>query len=161
MLKNVKRSRRWRVSAMLTALALVAPPVSALAQARVTRRDADHYADGRGEEIRFTGAALAMMACATSRDQLAVLVAGASPDHAERAAAARVGMRVVDYRALVARVDSTLRQSSELDATTRRLDSLRVRLTVLRTRVSAELSPSVDSAHSRRSACNTPEQPLI
>ena len=42
--------------------------------------------------------------------------------------------------ALVARVDSTLRQSSELDATTRRLDSLRVRLTVLRTRVSAELS---------------------
>jgi hypothetical protein len=136
---------------------LVVPGASVPAQAQVSGQDAISYADGRREEIRFTDAALAMLACASSRDQRAVLAAGASPDHAERTAAARVGLKTTAYHALVMRVDSALRQSSELDATTRRLDSLRVRLAVLRARMNAELSPSVDTSHSRRTPCNTPE----
>jgi hypothetical protein len=77
-----------------------------------------------------------------------VLSAGAAADHVEQEGAATAGMRVAEYRLLVARVDTLLRLSLSLsgpDTSVRlagsamhRLDSLRVELTVLRARVNAE-----------------------
>lgn len=109
-------------------------------QERIDTVAARAYAEGRGHEIEFTKAALAMLACATTPDQRSVIAAGASPDNAEIAAAGGVKMRVADYRSLVDRVDSALRVSRELDDRTRPLDSLRVQLTVLRTRMNARQS---------------------
>ena len=100
---------------------------------------------------------ITMLACATTQDQRSVIAAGASPDHAEIAAAGGVGMRVADYRALVVRVDSVLRGSRELDVRTRHLDSLRVQLTVLRTHMNARQSSqpaSTQNPQSRSRQCN-------
>lgn len=143
---------------MIALLFLVATCQSAPAQGRIAAAAARTYAEGRGHEIEFTEAALAMLACATTRDQRSVIAAGASPDHAEIAAAGGVGMRVADYRTLVARVDSVLRGSRELDTRNRRLDSLRVQLTVLRARLNARQSPQPPSSQtppSRSRQCST------
>lgn len=142
---------------MVVLLTLIMSCRPAPAQGRIDAVAARAYAEGRGHEIDFTNTALAMLACATTQDQRSVIAAGASPDHAEIAAAGGVGMRVADYRALVVRVDSVLRGSRELDAGTRHLDSLRVQLTVLRTRMNARQSPQPASAQtpqSRSRQCN-------
>jgi hypothetical protein len=136
---------------LLVLLSLVLSCRAAPAQERIDGVVARTYAEGRGHEIEFTNAALALLACATTRDQRSVIAAGSSPDHAEIAAAGGVGMRVAEYRSLVVRVDSVLRASRELDDRTRRLDSLRVHLTVLRARMNARQSPEPASAQATQS----------
>jgi hypothetical protein len=150
-INSATRTRRARGPALLAVLSLVLSCRSAPAQARIDAVAARAYAEGRGREIEFTDAALAMLACATTEDQRSVIAAGASPDHAEIAAAGGVGMRVADYRALVVRVDSVLRGSRELDVRTQHLDSLRVQLTVLRTRMNAGQSPQLASTQNPQS----------
>ncbi len=110
------------------------------------------YTEGRRHEIEFTNAALALLACATTPDQRSVIAAGASSHHAEVEAARGVAMRVADYRSLVDRVDSVLRVSRELDDHTRPLDSLRVQLTVLRTRLNGRQSSQSSTQNPDRSA---------
>jgi hypothetical protein len=155
-INNATRGRHPRALSLATVLSLVLTCRSASAQVSIVTNDARTYAEGRRHEIEFTNAALAMLVCARTPDQRSVIVAGASSEHAEVAAAAGVGLRVADYRALVVRVDSTLRAARDLDARARRLDSLRVQLTVLRTRMNARQSQQLDSTHTtqpRSTAC--------
>jgi hypothetical protein len=142
---------------LVALLCLIVSCRSAPAQGRIDAGDARAYAAGRRHEIEFTNSALAMLACATTPDQRSVIVAGATPGQAEIAAAGGAGMRVADYRTLVVRVDSVLRGSRELDLRTQHLDSLRVQLTVLRTRMNARQSPQPTSTHDpqpRSRQCN-------
>ena len=115
--------------------------------------DARTYRAGRQREIELTNAALALLPCVETPEQRSVLGAGAAPDHVETDAAARAGLSLAAYRRLVAWVDSILKKDSNgVDPDERRLDSLRVTLTVLRTRVSAEQArqPSTN----RRVSCS-------
>lgn len=139
-------------------LSLVVSCRAAPAQERIDAAAARAYAEGRGHEIEFVNTALAMLACATTPEQRSVIAAGASSHHAEIEAARGVAMRVADYRALVVRVDSVLRGSRELDDHTRPLDSLRVQLTVLRTRLNGRQSsqPSTQSPQARSAPCSEP-----
>jgi hypothetical protein len=129
--------RRARVGDAILLAILMFSCREAPAQGTIDASTARSYSAGRSQEIDFISAALGMLACAKTADQRRVVLAGATPEHGEIAAAAVLAMRVADYRALVRRVDSVLRVSRDLDSRTRRLDSLRVELTVLQTRMSA------------------------
>lgn len=156
MINNATRTHHARGPSLVVLFFLAVSCRSAPAQESIDAVAARAYAEGRGREIEFTDAALAMLACATTPDQRSVIAAGATPDHAEIAAAGGAGMRVADYRTLVVRVDSVLRGSRELDVRVRHLDSLRVQLTVLRARMNAHQSPqpfSTQVPQSRSSQC--------
>lgn len=116
-------------------------PTRTAPRSSLTAGELRSYTEGRRREIELTGAALALLSCTSNPDQRTVLIAGAAPDHAEGDAAVRAGLGVADYRRLVAHVDSILRAvSDQPDSQTRRLDSLRVELAVLRARIGAEQS---------------------
>ena len=157
MINNATRTKHARALSLVVLLSLVLSCRPTPAQERIDTAGARTYTEGRGHEIEFTKAALAMLACATTPDQRSVIAAGASPHHAEIEAARGVAMRVADYRSLVDRVDSVLRVSRELDDHTRPLDSLRVQLTVLRTRMNGRESSqrtSTQNPQVRSTRCN-------
>ena len=120
------------------AIAGCLPESAAVAQAPLAA-----YESGRRRELDLTVAALSLIACASTANEHAVAVAAAATDHIETEGARVAAMRLSDYRALVARVDSQL----VLDARSRvpnltprlahHLDSLRVALVVMRARVAA------------------------
>lgn len=140
-------------------------PKMAVAAQPVSAEELAAYEAGRRQEINLTAAALALLDCANSAEQQTVLAGAGATDRIERDAAADGGMRVSDYHRLVSRVDSVLqRQTSAPGAAgpriqvpqARRLDSLRVQLMVLRTRVAAEVSQPF---HTRRSAVSCVQHP--
>lgn len=160
MINNAAPSRLARGPVLAALLSLAVSCRAAPAQEAIDGVAAQAYAEGRGREIEFTDAALALLACAATQAQHSVIAAGASTDHAEVAAADRIGMRVAEYRVLVVRVDSVLRGSRALDVRTRHLDSLRVQLAVLRTRMNAHTSTPpafTQTPHTRSKSCTPPE----
>lgn len=151
--RNVKKALLLSLAAGVLACAADSPTpltqAAALNQpSQLTNAEVRAYATGRRREIELTGTALQMLSRTGNAAQRAVLSAGAAADHVEQEGAATAGMRVAEYRLLVARVDTLLRLSLSLsgpDTSVRlagsamhRLDSLRVELTVLRARVNAE-----------------------
>lgn len=118
------------------------PEPRAGAAPRLSRGDVTAYELGRRREIELTRAALELVQHTGSAAQHSVMEAAADPDHMTVDAARVSGLRVEEYRSMVSRVDSALVLDSSLstDASARRLDSLRVALVVLRSRLSAEVS---------------------
>jgi hypothetical protein len=134
-------------------------PHLATSAAPFTDADVRAYLVGRRREIDLTNAALVLLPCAVTPEQRAVLEAGATTDGVEPDAAAKAGLALASYRRLTGRVDSALvpsvggRDSAThlTDPLFAALDSLRVRLVVLRARVNAEMAQPI---HVRRSSCS-------
>ena len=119
-----------------------APEVRSSARPGLSASDLTAYERGRRREIELTRAALELVRQAGSPAQHAVMEAVADPDHMATDAARGAGLTPEAYRAMVGRVDSVLVAESSLatDASAQRLDSLRVALVVLRSRLAAEVS---------------------
>jgi hypothetical protein len=106
--------------------------------------DVGPYERGRRREIELTGAALELLEQARSPQQHAVIESAADAERITTAAAKASGLGPAEYRSMIRRVDSTLigagRVWTELPAA--RIDSLRVALVVLRSRLAAEMTQS-------------------
>src|SRR4051812_19684665 len=106
--------------------------------------DVAAYERGRRREIELTSAALELLAQARSPQQHAVIEGAADAERITTAAAKASGLDPNDYRMLVRRVDSTLigARRAPTDLTASRIDSLRVALVVMRSRLAAEMAQS-------------------
>lgn len=141
----------------LTAAALAGCiATSAMAQAPLA-----DYEAGRSRELTLTLAAISLIACAPSAEQRAIAAYAAEPDHIQAEAAHFAGLRVAEYRVLIAQVDSQLIRLPQGEAirgltvsASRRLDSLRVALLVARARVNAMAEMPFDARQRRgRAGC--------
>lgn len=106
------------------------------------------YERGVRREIRLTEAALRLLECAPSPEQRAAVRLLSGSGQIVSGGARAAGLDSVPYGLLVSRVDSELRERGRagafsLDAG--RLDSLRVRLVVLRTRLAGEAAQRFDA----------------
>ncbi len=123
---------------------------AAAAQVAVQRADSDDlaaYERGVRREIGLTEAALRLLECAPSTEQRSAVAILSSSGQILSAGARAAGLDSVPYGLLVARVDSELRVRGGrglFAGDAGRLDSLRVRLVVLRTRHASEAAQSFD-----------------
>jgi hypothetical protein len=129
-----------------------APAVTASAARALEVEDMAAYERGKMREIALANTALTVMQRTRDPNARAIVAAGAGEEHLDSAGAEAAGIPVRRYRQLVVQVDSVLLKgeedpggeaSTQTAAQTRaawlpRLDSLRVQLTVLLSRLAAE-----------------------
>jgi len=121
--------------------------------ARLMPSEVIAYERGRLREIELTRAALQLVRQSRSDAQYAVLQSVADPVHMRSDAARALGITPDEYAQLVRRVDSALLVDTNeaAVASAHHLDSLRVTLVVLRSRLAAEVAEPFNPAAAPRS----------
>jgi hypothetical protein len=105
------------------------------------------YERGQRREIELTRAALQLVRQSNTAAQYVVLQSAADPRNMRADAARALGLTSDEYLRVVRHVDSALAADANgTAASVQHLDSLRVALVVLRSRLAAEVSEPFNSA---------------
>ena len=131
----------------------MSPRAQGGAETRLLQSEMVVYERGHLREIELTRAALQLVRQSSSDAQHAVLESATDPSHMQSDAARALGMTPDDYARIVRHVDSALLAdtSSAGFASAQHLDSMRVTLVVLRSRLAAEVAEPYNAIRASRS----------